>query len=256
MSAPRVDVWYSDGAASAVAAKMAVEKYGDRAAIVKCDTTADEHPDNLRFRADVEAWVGCTITLARSERYERVDDVINDRQYLSGIAGAPCTTELKKVVRRAYQRPDDVHVFGYTADEESRIERFEANNPELHLDWILRDRQITKADCYYLLDDAGIRLPEMYQLGFDHNNCLGCVKATSPYYWARTRRHFPEAFARRARQSRDYGARLVRINGERRFLDELPDDWPVDGPDGEIECGPFCEMPSLFAASYGEGAAS
>lgn len=244
---PRVDVWYSDGAASAVAAKIAVDAYGDRVEVIKCDTTADEHPDNLRFRRDVEEWIGRKVTLIRSEKYDGIDDVFEKRRYLSGIAGAPCTTELKKVVRRAYQRPDDIHVFGYTADESRRIKDFEANNPELHCAWVLRDRELAKDDCYHLLREAGISLPRMYALGFEHNNCLGCVKATSPHYWARTRQEFPEVYERRAQQSRAFGVRLARIDGERVFLDEIPADFGTDGPDGEIECGPFCEMPSLFA---------
>lgn len=252
----RVLVWYSDGAASAVAAYFAVRKYGERCVVVKADTTADEHPDNLRFRADVEEWIGREVTLIRSEEYEGIDDVFERTRYMAGIAGARCTTELKKLPRRQYQRDDDIHVFGYTADEAHRIDRFEGNNPELTCDWILRDKNITKDDCYYLLDRAGIELPEMYRLGFDHNNCKGCVKATSPAYWARTRLHFPDVFQRRAAQSRDIGARLVRIEGERVFLDEIPEDFPVDGPDGDIECGPFCEMqPSLFAGESDQEAA-
>lgn len=250
MNEPRVLAWYSDGAASAVASKMAVEKYGDRCKVIKCDTTSDEHPDNLRFREEVEAWIGRKVKLIRSDEYDGIDDVFETTRYMAGIAGARRTTELKKLVRIRYQRPDDIHVFGYTADESRRMDRFQEHNPELTCDWILRERQITKDDCYYLLDRAGIELPEMYRLGYEHNNCLGCVKATSPAYWARTRRDFPDAFERRARQSREIGARLVRIEGERCFLDEIPDDFPVDGPDGEIECGPFCEMePSLFAGS-------
>jgi|TARA_R110000751_G_scaffold91327_1_gene179334 PP-loop superfamily ATP-utilizing enzyme len=39
MSEGRVLVWYSDGAASAVAAKLAVDKYGERVTVLKCDTT-------------------------------------------------------------------------------------------------------------------------------------------------------------------------------------------------------------------------
>ena len=247
----RVLVWYSDGAASAVAAHFAVQKYGERCEVVKCDTTGDEHPDNLRFRRDVEAWIGRTVTLIRSEKYAGIDDVFDRTGYMAGIHGARCTTELKKKVRRDFERPDDIHVFGYTADESHRVSKFEAHNPELRCDWILRDRQITKDDCYYLLDRAGIALPEMYRLGYEHNNCLGCVKATSAAYWARVRLHFPDVFARRVVQSRSLGVRLIRLPGhgdERFYVDEIPDDFPVDGPDGDIECGPFCEMqPSLFA---------
>ena len=245
----RVVVWYSDGAASACAAQLAVSKYGaDRVSVVKADTTEDEHADNLRFRADVEAWIGKDVELIRSEAFTGIDDVFERTRYMAGIAGARCTTELKKIPRYQFQEPTDVHIFGYTVDERFRIDRFEENNPELLCEWNLRDADLTKDDCYYLLDQAGIALPAMYGLGFDHNNCIGCVKATSPHYWARTRKHFPEVFNRRAAQSRDIGARLVRLQGERVFLDEIPADFGGDGPDGEIECGPFCEMqPSLFA---------
>lgn len=242
----RVLIWYSDGAASAVAAKLAVEKYGARAEVLKCDTTSSEHPDNERFRRDVERWIGRTVALIRSEQYRDVDDVFERTRYMAGVGGARCTTELKKLVRQRYERPDDVHVFGYTADEGDRIEQFRRNNPELACDWILRDRFVRKADCCRILERAGIALPEMYALGFEHNNCWGCVKATSPGYWNRTRLHNPEVFERRAQQSREIGARLVRLNGVRIFLDELPKDAGLDEPDGEIECGPFCQTPLPF----------
>jgi hypothetical protein len=238
----RVLVWYSDGAASACAAKLALDKYGpERVVVVKCDTTPDEHPDNLRFRKDVEAWLGHPVTLISSETFASVDEVFEQTRYMAGIAGARCTTELKKGPRHAFQRDDDIHVFGYTADEWRRIERFEANNVELTCDWVLRDAFVRKEDCHRMLREAGIESPAMYALGFDHNNCLGCVKATSPGYWNRTRKHFPDAFARRAAQSREIGARLVRVDGERVFLDELDPNVGLDESDGDIECGPFCD---------------
>lgn len=238
----RVISWFSDGAASAVASKLAVEKYGDRCEVVKCDTTADEHPDNVRFRKDVERWIGREVKLIRSAEYANVDDVFERERYMAGIAGARCTSALKKEVRYRYQRHGDVHVFGYTVEEKGRIAKFEKNNWELRCDWILRDQWVRKADCYRILREAGIALPAMYGLGFEHNNCLGCVKATSPAYWNRTRRLFPLTFDKRAHQSREIGARLVRVNGERIFLDELPPDAGRGEGDGEIECGPFCAM--------------
>jgi hypothetical protein len=251
----RVLSWYSDGAASAVASYLAAGKYGDSCEIVKCDTTGDEHPDNLRFRGEVEAWIGHKVKLISSDKYAGIDEVFEKTRYMAGIGGARCTTELKKVPRYDYQHPDDIHVFGYTDDpnEHRRISRFEENNPELKCEWILRDYGITKEGCHEILRDAGIDLPVMYELGFDHNNCIACVKATSPGYWNRTRQHFPEAFERRARQSREIGAKLTRVRipkedpSERQkykriFLDELDPMYGLDMSDGNIECGPFCEV--------------
>lgn len=237
-------VWFSCGAASAVAAKLTVEKYGDACTIVYCDTMATEHADNARFFAEVEKWIVRKIEKVRSDKYATVDDVFERRRYMSGIAGAICTVEMKKLPREEFQRPDDIHIFGYTADETRRAEQFEDNNQSLAVEWILIDQLVTKAECLRRLEKAGIALPAMYALGFDHNNCLGCVKATSPGYWNRTRRLFPEVFARRVAQSRAIGVKLVRVDGARRFLDELPDD--SEAPDDDIDCGPVCQL-SLFA---------
>ncbi len=103
---------------------------------------------------------------------------------------------------------------------------------------------ISKADCLRILSDAGITLPAMYALGFDHNNCVGCVKSTSAGYWNRVRRLFPDVFARRAAQSRAIGVRLVRVRGERVYLDALPVD--AQAPDDDIDCGPVCQAPSTI----------
>lgn len=106
-----------------------------------------EHPDNGRFFLDVEQWIGRKITIIRSDKYATVDEVFEKRRYMSGSKGAPCTTEMKKFPRVAFQQPDDIHIFGYTAEEEKRAERFEDNNPELRVEWILIDQGVTKESC-------------------------------------------------------------------------------------------------------------
>lgn len=247
MTANRIIVWFSRGAASAVAAKMTLDAYPkDRVSVVYCNTAMSENADGDRFQAQISDWINFPITVIGSDKYESVDEVFERERYMSGIAGARCTVEMKKIPRMNFQRADDCHVFGYCVDEQKRIKDFKANNPELTLDWILRDNFIRKVDCYRILKEAGIELPEMYRLGFEHNNCLACVKATSPGYWNKTRVHFPEAFDRRARQSREIGCRLVRLDGERIFLDELPSDAGLNEPDGDIECGPYCTTPLDF----------
>jgi hypothetical protein len=235
-------VWFSCGAASAVAAKMAVEKYGSAVDVIYCDTMSAEHPDNARFFADVERWLGRPITKIKSGKYADLDEVFERTRYMAGIAGARCTTELKKLPRESFQRPDDIHLFGYTVEEKDRAEDFERNNPALDVEWILIENGVNKRDCLRALSDAQITLPVMYSIGFDHNNCLGCVKATSPTYWNRVRKLFPKVFERRARQSRLIGARLVRVNNERIFLDELDPDAQGDLFEA-IDCGPVCQTP-------------
>lgn len=217
--------WFSCGAASAVACKL------ERALPVYCETGA-EHEDNKRFMLDCERWLGRPVTCLRSDEYADTWDVWNRRNYLAGIAGAPCTIELKVKPRLTFQRPDDVHVFGYTADkaDAERADRLRANYPELTIRTPLIDRGITKEGCLDIVLRAGIVLPPLYAMGFHNNNCIPCVKATSPAYWALMRLRFPEQFARMAKLSRELDVRLCRINDERRFIDEIPDDHPTTNP--------------------------
>jgi hypothetical protein len=240
---PRIICWFSCGAASAVAAKLTIENMENYPIqVICCDTRVNEHPDNYRFAEEVERWIGQPIIFMRNEDYETVDDVFNRHRYMSGIAGARCTTELKKEVRLKYAQPDDLHVFGFTVDEGKRISEFTERNPDLRLLWTLQELGITKEQCFMYLNAASIRIPEMYKLGFNNNNCLGCVKAGSPWYWDKTRQLFPEVFARRCEQSRRLGVRLVKLYGRRIFLDELPPGpFPKRGAIEEnVSCGPEC----------------
>jgi len=238
----RVVVWFSCGAASAVAAQLAVQRYGAaRVVVVYCDMARDEHPDNVRFRRDIEQWLGIPVRVIASARYASVNDVFEQRRYMSGPKGALCTVEMKKIPRFAFQAADDLHVFGLSADEATRIQTFSANNPELSLAWLLLDAGITKAECFRRLAAAGIQLPALYALGYKNNNCIGCVKASSPKYWALVRRTFPDVFTRRAEQSRAIGCQLVLLRGQRIYLDELPaDDFGWLPFDDDLTCGPEC----------------
>lgn len=243
-SKPRVIVWFSCGAASTVAAKLTIEQFGQThdVRVVCCDTRPSENSDNYRYSREVEQWLGQEITYIRNDEFGTVDDVFDKHRYMNGVRGARCTVELKKKPRFAYAKPDDIHVFGFTFDEQRRVRDFEQRNPELNLLWPLVDNLITKQDCYRRLESAGIKLPLMYRLGFDNNNCPGCVKASSPWYWDMVRTHFPEVFQRRCEQSRNIGVRLVEIrHHERIFLDELPPGpFKKRGKKENLSCGPEC----------------
>ncbi len=132
-------------------------------------------------------------------------------------------------------------VFGFTADERRRHERFTLTERDNVLP-VLIEAGITKEDCYRIVSDAGLDLPAVYSPGYPNANCIGCVKATSPTYWNHVRRMHPEVFAERAEQSRRLGVRLARLRGERVFLDQLaPEATGRLMNSMSIECGIFCE---------------
>lgn len=236
----RVLCWFSCGAPSLVAAKLAKEKYG-KVEVLYCDTLKYEHPDNKRFIKDAETWLGQKIKMLRSKKYKDIYDVFYQTGWLIGNKGARCTTELKKKLRMEYQEWDDVHVFGLAADEAPRITKFIANNHDLKCDWILADRNLSRRECLWMVKDAGIELPAMYQLGYKNNNCIGCVKGGAGY-WNKIRDDFPKVFAKMAKTERDLDVSILKRNGERLFLDELPKgmgDYPNE-PD--ISCGVQCSL--------------
>lgn len=245
----RTVVWFSCGAASTIAAKLALTQR-DNVVIAYCDTRS-EHPDTARYLADCSAWFGREVVVLRSDKYRDVDDVIERTRYIVGPDGARCTGELKKALRHAFQRPDDEQVFGFTADlkEMKRASEFRHNNPEVDLWTPLIDAGLVKTDCHQLVARAGIEQHAMYRLGYKNANCLGCVKGGMGY-WNKVRVDFPEVFARRARQEREIGAtcnreELPRVNGKRGatrsvYLDELDPDRGDYEAEADIECGLLC----------------
>jgi hypothetical protein len=231
-SRPRTLIWWSTGAASAVVARLMLREEPE-ALVVRCETS-NEDPDNYRFEADVMRWLNRSITLLKSDKYNSVWDVWQGRRYMAGNDGAPCTVEMKVAPRLAFQLPNDIHAFGYTADSRdvNRFGLLKANYPELTLRAPLIERGITKAASLAMVQGWGLSLPRSYAMGFPNANCLqtGCVKVTSPDYWSLYRHHFPDNFARTAAYAREIGARLTRINNERIFIDEIPADWPMTNP--------------------------
>ena len=227
----RTIAWFSSGAASAVMTKLALNEIDDLM-VVQCSLGDSEDDDNKRFTKDCEEWFGRQITEISSKEFRSIDDVFEKRKYHSGIAGAPCTSEMKVAPRLNFQLPTDLHLWGYTADADDvrRFERMKSEYPEMNQRAPLIEKGITKEGCFAILDSVGIKRPRVYELGFPNGNCIGCVKATSPNYWALVRHHFPDVFARRAEQSRRFGSRLTRINDERIFIDEIPSDWPMTSP--------------------------
>jgi 3'-phosphoadenosine 5'-phosphosulfate sulfotransferase (PAPS reductase)/FAD synthetase len=231
-------VWFSAGAASAVAAKLVLAR--DPAAyIVRCviDT---EHPDNWRFADDVAEWLGVEIVNLRSEKYRDPWDVWERRRFLNSPGGALCTVELKKKVRQRYTdtfADEPVQAFGYTVEERGRAERFIENNPEVIARFPLIEARLSKDDCFRILAAEGVRVPDVYRppLSFPHANCLPCVKGGMGY-WNRIREQMPEAFERMAALEEKIGATVLKGKSLRELHPGEGRDEPLELP----ECGLFC----------------
>lgn len=232
--------WFSCGAASAVATKLS-----NPDVIAYCET-GSEDIDNARFKDDCEQWFKQEIITLKNPKFKDTWEVWEKRRYISGIGGAPCTGELKINPRLAFQKPDDIHLFGYTNDP-SDINRFKSlqeNWPDLNVKAPLIEAELTKANCLAMVQSAGLEPPRVYAMGYPCANCIPCVKATSPDYWSLVRKTHPDEFERMAKLSRELGARLTRIKGVRVFIDEIPEDWPTTQA-LQPECDFLCQMVEL-----------
>jgi len=247
MNTARYISWFSCGAASAVATKLAIDRFDD-VRVIYFDT-GSEHEDNKRFLKDCEEWFDQEIEVAKSETYHDIWDVFEKTRYLVGVGGARCTSELKRKVAESFidwGKNQQFEIFGYTADEKNRVDRFITHNLERKIVPILVDEGINKEACYSILVKAGIDLPAMYKLGYNNNNCIGCVKGQGGY-WNKIRRDFPEVFERMSAIERELNIAINKSyagDGKRKrlFLDELPEDFGRDVKPPPIDCGLICEV--------------
>lgn len=247
----RIVSWFSCGAASAVATKLALSKTDGREFVIAYCEIQEEHPDNKRFLRDCEKWFGQEVLVLGNDKYDRsIYEVFEQTRFLKGPTGARCTGELKKRVRHEFGRADDLLIFGFTVEERHRADRIAQENFDTKLWPVLIEARLTKADCLAMVERAGIELPAMYRLGYRNNNCIGCVKGEAGY-WNKIRRDFPEVFNRMAETEKRLGRTVCKRertdeNGKRRLeripLTELPPDLGRYPEEPDISCGIFCQI--------------
>jgi 3'-phosphoadenosine 5'-phosphosulfate sulfotransferase (PAPS reductase)/FAD synthetase len=250
MNKPYTICWFSAGVSSAVACKLAIEEI-DEVLYIHID---DQHDDTLRFVKDVEAWIGKPITILQHDEHKTVDSVCRKNRYMSGVAGARCTMTLKKQVREVWERENANrypfrYVWGFDTGEVDRIDRVIETQPEFTHLFPLLDAKMHKQEVHETLKASGIKRPKMYELGYQNNNCIGCIKSQSPAYWNKIRVDFPEYFEARRSLADELGVKLVKLtqDGEsvRISLSELD---PEEGKGLEPivdECGILCGIMNL-----------
>jgi 3'-phosphoadenosine 5'-phosphosulfate sulfotransferase (PAPS reductase)/FAD synthetase len=236
-------VWFSCGAASAVAAKITLELYGEHNNVLIVNTPIQqEHHDNQRFLQDIQQKLQHPILTAINPEYPHgsITEIFDQIGLMKNREFAPCTHYLKVQSRFHFEKTHkiDYHVMGFTVDEWERQKKF--SMMERKSLPVLVSQLTTKKECFDIISKWGVQLPEMYKLGFKNSNCMGCVKASSPAYWNMIRKYFPDVFEQRVQQSRKHGCKLVVLKQKRIFLDELPND-ALGGKLGEWECGLFCD---------------
>ena len=202
---------------------------------------ADQHPDSMRFINDIEKIIGKKVTVLKSEKFGCVEDVIRKYRYINSPYGAPCTGMLKKAVRKKWENEHKeynlTYVWGMDIEERHRAEAIVKSFPEFQHEFPLIEKGLFKQDCHAIADRMGLKRPIMYDLGYQNNNCVGCVKGGMGY-WNKIRRDFPDVFESRAKLEREIGHSC--INGC--FLDELDPNRGKIEDEISTDCGIMCYL--------------
>lgn len=192
-----------------------------------------------RFSTDCENWFNKEIVVLKNEKYNgSIYEVFKKKRFLVSPYEAACTRLLKKEVRKQFEQPADIQVFGYTVEEKNRVDSFIDANNDINLSTPIDN----KADCLAMLQRAGIELPEMYKLGYKNNDCIGCVKGGVGYYWNKISIDSPDVFERMAKTEKELSRTICKVGDERIPLREL---LPTAGSyqaEPALSCGISCEM--------------
>lgn len=189
---------------------------------------ADQHKDSIRFIKDCEKAISKKIQIVKSNEYGSVEDCVRAfggfRNPSNGFA--PCTNWLKKRVRKAWEEQHKdcelTYVWGFDLKEKARAERTIEANPQAKHEFPLIEKQLSKEDVHGLFERTfDFARPQMYEMGYLNNNCIGCIKGGMGY-WNRIRKDFPEVFESRAKLERLVGYSILKDgNGTPIYLDEL-----------------------------------
>lgn len=236
--------WLSAGVSSFVAGYLSknVDKY------IYIDIE-NQHPDSMRFIKDCEKVLKMPVEILKSP-YRSVENVIKQFRYINGAYGAKCTQILKKRVRKewedSHKQYNITYVWGFDLDEKNRADRLNESMPEFNHEYPLIEKMLKKQDAHAIIEKLGIKRPIMYDLGYQNNNCIGCVKGGMGY-WNKIRKDFPQVFDSMSRLEREVGHSCIKGV----FLDEL--DENRGNIDEEImqDCGIMCYL-ALDARSYEE----
>ena len=174
-------VAFSGGLSSFEVARLLVEQHGKD--VVECvfTDTATEDDDLYRFVRETRAYLGCAFTHLADGR--NIWEVFESVSFMGNSRIDPCSRILKREIFAQYLKrhyPDPIAVtlyYGIQSHEKHRIEDIRSRWAPYPVEAPLIALETTKEQMMVTLDQIGIALPLLYELGFEHNNCGGfCVK--------------------------------------------------------------------------------
>lgn len=169
-----------------------------------------EDEDTLRFLQEARDDLGVPLAYIRNQR--TIWDVFLEKRWLGNSSLAHCSWELKTGPARDWigkNAPDARRILvGIDVTEIHRLDDIESNWKPYEAVAPLTDKpRLWKPQLLRMLSEREIRPPRMYELGFAHANCPGCVKGGHSH-WARLWRMWPERYLYAERKEQEIRAKL------------------------------------------------
>lgn len=213
---PRYISTMSGGKASGYVAWWTLQHYPKDDVILFFNDTGWEHPDLFRFLNDMSAFLDHPITHSSDGR--DVEGLSYDRGLLPNNRVPFCSVELKGKMMERFSRDGDTILYGIGANEVHRAKRLISlyktieikRKISITLKFPLIEHGIDDIHIAQFYKQNGIKIPELYSLGFKHNNCSGGCVRQSKKQWIHLFRTIPEVFMERERFEREFSEHIGR----------------------------------------------
>ena len=178
----------SGGLTSFEALRRTLDKHGKANTLAIFADTAAEHSDLYRFLDEQERYFG--ITIERTKDGRDPWQVAKDEGYITLRGMAPCSNILKReriegLIAGRYSQGEYTRVFGYEWSELDRMDRLAASVfPDPVWFPLSEPPYVDKCHIAAFLEQIGIAVPHLYELGFEHNNCDSLCFKAGQAHWA------------------------------------------------------------------------
>lgn len=189
----------SGGVASAVSTDRAIQRYGRKNVTLWFADTLWEDEDLYRFLDDCLKKWGGELSIYKDGRTPL--QLADDKHIIPNNRVSPCSGELKFKPFAKYLKTVSKPVTILLGMDWTEIHRMETpkHNYEkisgVSVDFPLMWKPCIIKSYFDIVREWGIKIPQMYNYGFPHNNCGGRCIRQGAKYWRLLKGTFPDRFA-------------------------------------------------------------
>ena len=184
-------------------AYLSIQKYGKENVLLYFNDTKWEHNDLYRFLDDIKNYLDKDIYFDNDGRTP--EQVFFDEHFLGCNRVPLCSRVLKAERLQKFYKDGDNLIFGIGIEECHRKQRIIAAYQVVYVktgkfctvEFPLIHNAIPKYEIDKWFSHTGIKRPELYTLGFEHNNCSGGCVRQGKRQWKKLLATLPDVYNER-----------------------------------------------------------